>query len=94
MRTKVAGIPCKEDGGQSLDALNPLLWRRYANGEPDHLPVRARIRAGDRSPPVALKGYERAIDRVDMVYKSAFNPIDVVTKQRFSQANVCIEGQQ
>lgn len=66
----------------------------YANGEPDHLPVRLRIREGDRSPPYNLRGFERAIDRVDMTYKSAFNPVDIVAKQRFGQANVCIEGLQ
>jgi hypothetical protein len=42
----------------------------YANGEPDDLPVRSDIRAGGESRAIDLKGRERAIREVQMVYRS------------------------
>ena len=42
----------------------------YANGEPDDLPIRADIRAGGESRAIDLKGRERAIREVQMVYRS------------------------
>ena len=42
----------------------------YANGAPDDLPVRADIRAGGESRAIDLKGRERAIREVQMVYRS------------------------
>ena len=42
----------------------------YANGEPDRIPVRAVIRQGQSSGPLDLKGYQRRISRIEMVYKS------------------------
>ena len=58
----------------------------YANGEPDHLPVRSTIRQGERTRPLDLRGWERSINRVDMTY---------VTIPNFKgQATVCVEGQQ
>jgi hypothetical protein len=42
----------------------------YANGEPDDLPVRADIRAGGETRAIDLRGRERAIREVQMVYRS------------------------
>jgi hypothetical protein len=66
----------------------------YANGEPDNLEVKHFIKAGERTRPLDLKGWERSIDRIEMVYKTAFNPVDIVAKQRISSATVCVEGLQ
>jgi hypothetical protein len=66
----------------------------YANGEPDDIPVRHLIRAGERTRPLDLRGRERAIARVEMVYKTALNPADIVIKQRVRTARVCVEGLQ
>jgi hypothetical protein len=56
----------------------------YANGEPDDIPVRSLIRAGSRTRALDLKGRERAIDRIDMVYRSRPNFRTL--------ANVCAEA--
>ncbi|MCB1520991.1 MAG: DUF2541 family protein [Hyphomicrobiaceae bacterium] len=45
----------------------------YANGAPDDIPVRAEIREGGQSGPLDLKGRERAIDRIEMIYRSKPN---------------------
>jgi hypothetical protein len=66
----------------------------YANGEPDDIPVRHFIRAGDRTRPLDLRGRERSIDRVEMRYKTALNPADIIIKQRVRTARVCVEGLQ
>jgi len=58
----------------------------YANGAPDDIPVRHVIRQGERTRPLDLKGWERAIDRVDMVYRTIPNFKGL--------ANVCVEGLQ
>jgi hypothetical protein len=42
----------------------------YANGEPDDLPVRADIRAGGETRAIDLRGRDRAIREVQMVYRS------------------------
>jgi hypothetical protein len=58
----------------------------YGNGEPDHIPVRAVIRRGDRTRPLDLRGRERVIRRIEMTY---------VTIPNFKgQATVCAEGLQ
>lgn len=56
----------------------------YANGEPDDIPVRSNIRAGSQTRPLDLKGRERAIQQIDMVYRSrpSFRGL----------ATVCAEG--
>ena len=56
----------------------------YANGEPDDIPVRSLIRAGRETRALDLRGRERAIDRIDMVYRSRPN--------FRGQATVCVEG--
>jgi hypothetical protein len=56
----------------------------YANGEPDDIPVRQWLRQGTQTRPLDLRGRERAIRRIDMVYR---------TKLNFrGQATVCAEG--
>lgn len=56
----------------------------YANGEPDDLRVRSEIRAGQGTRALDLKGRERAIRQIDLVYRS---------KPSFKgQATVCAEG--
>ncbi|MFM9848088.1 MAG: hypothetical protein ACKVP3_13115 [Hyphomicrobiaceae bacterium] len=66
----------------------------YANGEPDDIQVRHHLREGERTRPLDLRGWERAIDRVDLVYRTALNPVDIIARQRISQATVCVEGLQ
>jgi hypothetical protein len=56
----------------------------YANGAPDDVPVRHFIRQGERTRPLDLRGWERSIDRVDMVYRTVPNFKGL--------ARVCIEG--
>lgn len=58
----------------------------YANGAPDDLPVRAEIRPGSTTRAFDLRGRERAIDRIEMVYRSEPN--------LRGQARVCVEGLQ
>jgi hypothetical protein len=56
----------------------------YANGEPDDIPVRSEIRAGGETRPLDLRGFERAIRRIEMVYRSAPN--------FKGQATICVDG--
>ena len=56
----------------------------YANGQPDDIPVRSLIRAGSETRALDLRGRDRAIDRIDMVYRSRPN--------FRGQATVCAEG--
>jgi hypothetical protein len=66
----------------------------YANGEPDDIQVRHFLRAGERTRPLDLRGWERVIDRVAMTYRTKLNPLDIIAKQRISTATVCVEGLQ
>jgi hypothetical protein len=56
----------------------------YANGEPDDIQVRSVIRQGSQTRPLDLRGHERAIQQIDMVYRSRPN--------FRGQATVCAEG--
>jgi hypothetical protein len=56
----------------------------YGNGAPDDIPVRAVIRAGGQSGPLDLRGRDRAIDRIQMIYASRPN--------FRGRATVCVEG--
>jgi len=58
----------------------------YANGAPDDIPVRRVIRQGDRTAPLDLRGFERSISRIDMVYRTIPNFKGLAT--------VCVEGLQ
>lgn len=42
----------------------------YANGEPDDLPVRSEIRAGGETRAIDLRGRNRAIHEVQLVYRT------------------------
>lgn len=66
----------------------------YADGEPDDIPVRHLIPADSRTRPLDLKGFERSIRRVDLVYRTAVNPLDIIARQRIGVATVCVEGLQ
>jgi hypothetical protein len=58
----------------------------YANGDPDDIPVRAEIRQGGETRPFDLRGRERSIDRIEMIYRA---------KPNFKgRARVCVEGLQ
>lgn len=57
----------------------------YANGQPDDIPVRRVLRRGDRTNPLDLRGSERSIDRIEMVYRA-------VPNFRGREAVVCVEG--
>jgi hypothetical protein len=78
--------------GAGVEVLN--LRVIYSNGEPDNLEVRHFIREGERTRPLDLKGRERAIDRIEMAYRTNLNPLEMVAKQRISSATVCVEGLQ
>lgn len=56
----------------------------YANGEPDDIRVRSKIRAGGQSGPLDLKGRNRAIRHIEMTYRS---------RPSFrGSAKVCVSG--
>ena len=56
----------------------------YTGGEPDDLPVRAVIRAGGQSGQLDLRGRDRSIDRVEMIYAARPN--------FRGRARVCVDG--
>lgn len=58
----------------------------YANGEPDDIPVRAEIREGGETRPLDLRGFDRSIDRVELVYRAPPN--------FRGKARVCLQGLQ
>ncbi|WP_170937186.1 MULTISPECIES: DUF2541 family protein [Rhodomicrobium] len=56
----------------------------YSNGAPDDIPVRSEIREGGETRPLDLRGYERSIDRIEMIYRA---------KPNFQgKARVCVVG--
>jgi hypothetical protein len=56
----------------------------YANGAPDDIQVRSEIREGGETRPLDLRGRERAIDRVELIYRA---------KPNFrGTAKVCVSG--
>jgi hypothetical protein len=58
----------------------------YANGAPDDIQVRSRIRQGGETRPLDLRGWERSIDRVEMIYERRLN--------FRGRAKVCVLGLQ
>jgi hypothetical protein len=56
----------------------------YTNGAPDDIEVRSEIRPGSRTRALDLRGRERSIDRIELVYRSE--------PSLRGQANVCVEG--
>ncbi len=58
----------------------------YAHGAPDDIQVRSEIRQGSETRPLDLRGRERSIDRIEMIYRA---------KPNFKgRARVCAEGLQ
>jgi hypothetical protein len=56
----------------------------YANGDPDDIQVRSQIRQGGETRPLDLRGRERSIDRIELIYRA---------KPNFKgRARVCAEG--
>jgi hypothetical protein len=56
----------------------------YGNGAPDDIPVRAEIRAGGQTGALDLRGRDRVIERIEMIYRSRPN--------FRGQAVICAEG--
>ena len=57
----------------------------YANGEPDDIQVRRVLRRGERTNPLDLRGWQRSIDRVEMLYRA-------VPNFRGRESEICVEG--
>jgi len=66
----------------------------YLSGRPDDLSVQSLIRVGERSRPIDLQGWERGIDRIEMIYRTVINPANVINRGQLRGATVCIEGLQ
>jgi hypothetical protein len=64
----------------------------YAGGQPDDIRVQHFLRAGERTRPLDLRGWERAIERVDLVYRTRLNPADIIARGGIRTATVCVEG--
>jgi hypothetical protein len=64
----------------------------YAGGEPDDIRVQRFLRAGERTQPLDLRGWERAIRQVDLVYRTRLNPADIIAGGGLRMATVCVEG--
>jgi hypothetical protein len=56
----------------------------YANGAPDDIRVRSLIRQGTRTGRLDLRGRQRSIHRIEMVYRKPLN--------FRGKATVCVEG--
>jgi hypothetical protein len=56
----------------------------YSNGAPDDIRVRSMIRQGSRTRPLDLRGRERSIRQINMVYRKPLN--------FRGPATVCVEG--
>ena len=56
----------------------------YGNGEPDDIPVRARIAQGGTSGVLDLRGHDRGIDRIQMIYARVPN--------FRGRARICVDG--
>lgn len=56
----------------------------YGNGQPDDIRVRSEIRQGGMTGPLDLRGHDRFIDRIEMIYRA---------KPNFrGTARVCVSG--
>jgi hypothetical protein len=56
----------------------------YANGDPDDIKVRSLIKEGTRTRPLDLRGRERAIQKIEMVYRKRLN--------FRGKARICVEA--
>ncbi|HWP25903.1 MAG TPA: hypothetical protein VNL39_06130 [Xanthobacteraceae bacterium] len=66
----------------------------YDNGSPDEMSIQQVLRAGERTRPLDLRGRERSIDRIDLVYRTALNPGAIISQGGIRTAIVCVEGLQ
>src|SRR5262245_51439842 len=57
----------------------------YANGDPDDIRVRHILERGERTRSLDLRGRERSIDRIELVYRALPN-------RRDREPTVCVEG--
>lgn len=57
----------------------------YADGEPDHLAVNAEVADGRPTKPLDLKGWARAIDRIELVARKSQG-------EGRGKAKVCVQG--
>jgi len=57
----------------------------YSNGAPDDIQVRHILERGERTRPLDLRGRERSIDRIEMLYRALPN-------RRDREPTVCVEG--
>jgi hypothetical protein len=64
----------------------------YDNGSPDEISVQQVLRAGERTRPLDLRGRERSIERIDLVYRTALNPAAIIAQGGIRTAIVCAEG--
>jgi hypothetical protein len=64
----------------------------YAGGEPDDIRVQHFLRAGERTRPLDLRGWERAIRQIDLVYRTRLNPAEIIARGGIRMATVCVEG--
>lgn len=66
----------------------------YEDGTPDDISVQQLLRAGERTRPLDLRGRERVIERIDLVYRTALNPAAIIAQGGLRTAIVCVEGLQ
>lgn len=66
----------------------------YEDGAPDDISVQQLLRAGERTRPLDLRGRERSIERIDLVYRTALNPAAIIAQGGLRTAIVCVEGLQ
>jgi hypothetical protein len=70
--------------GNDVEVLDLKVIYAGGSGEPDDIQVRRHLRAGSQTGPLDLKGRDRAIDRIEMAYKSRPNFKGLAT--------VCVDG--
>jgi hypothetical protein len=71
-----------EARGNDVEMLDLKVY--YANGEPDDIKVRSLIKQGTRTRPLDLRGRQRAIQKIEMVYRKPLN--------FRGKAKVCVEA--
>lgn len=69
---------------QKVDVFMENLRVIYANGDPDDLPVREKIKKGTETRWIDLKGRERAIERIELIYRGKLS--------LKGSAHVCIDA--
>src|SRR5262245_20596968 len=54
----------------------------YGNGQPDDIPVRRVLQRGERTHALDLRGADRVIDRIEMVYRAIDDPVGAAQIER------------